>query len=173
MYRETNISNSDYTMETGKIFENIIQQVKSSNLNFRLEESPFSAVINLKKSIINDKLGNTLSPPPLQLELGEKKCLIEKTWQLEKCVESLKYDLEKAVDDCAEVYKYKVKLESDLENKSNEMEKLIIQNKKLRGETKVLESEKISLKTSWRSTSLKAKNQKLLKKIKKWKKFTI
>ena len=44
----------------GEIFDNIINQVRNSNLNFQMEVSPFSAAIYLKKSIIKDKSGKFL-----------------------------------------------------------------------------------------------------------------
>ena len=138
MNRETKLSTSDYTMET-KIFENVLQQVKLSRLNFRLDESPFSAVINLRKSFIKDKSGIVLRPPPpLIPELDKNKIL-----QLEKVVQSLQNDLESAVDDCGKVYKYKAKLEGDLDIKSKEIDQLLAQNQKLIGETKNIKREKI------------------------------
>ena len=44
----------------------IIQHLPSSNINFQLQLSPFSASISLKKSFIRDKTGNLLLPqyPP-------------------------------------------------------------------------------------------------------------
>ena len=55
-------SDSNPTMLAKKIFDQIIQQVQSSNLNFQLHLSPFSATISLKKSFVRDKLGNILLP---------------------------------------------------------------------------------------------------------------
>ena len=40
-----------------------MDQVKSSNLKFQLQQSPFSAVISLKKSFVKDKSGQILTPP--------------------------------------------------------------------------------------------------------------
>ena len=50
-------------MEASTTFENIIQQIQNSHLNFKLELSPFSANISLKKSFIRNKAGIVLSPP--------------------------------------------------------------------------------------------------------------
>jgi hypothetical protein len=44
-------------MDAQLIFENILKQVMDSCLNYKLEMSPFSAVISLKKSFIRDKSG--------------------------------------------------------------------------------------------------------------------
>ena len=49
-------------MAASILFENIIHQVKSSNLNFRIEMAPFSANIVIKKSLIKDSLGFYLQP---------------------------------------------------------------------------------------------------------------
>ena len=54
-----NIIDSDRnsTMIAENTFANIIQQVQSSNLNFQLQLSPFSAMISLKKTPVKDKSG--------------------------------------------------------------------------------------------------------------------
>ena len=44
-------------MATDVQFDAILSTVQSSNLNFHIEISPFSAVIHLKKSLIVMKLG--------------------------------------------------------------------------------------------------------------------
>ena len=55
-------SDKKSTMLASKIFQQILDQVQSSNLNFQLLVSPFSAQISLKKSFITDKSGNLLLP---------------------------------------------------------------------------------------------------------------
>ena len=52
-------------METIKTFENIMTLIKASNLNYRLEQTHFSAPINLKNSVIKDRSGTTLELLPL------------------------------------------------------------------------------------------------------------
>ena len=47
------------------MFYKILDQIKSSNLNFQLSLSPFSAQISLKKSLVKDRSGNCLLPPPV------------------------------------------------------------------------------------------------------------
>ena len=42
-------------MLASNAFEQIIDQIRTSNLNFQLQMSPFSAQISLKKSLIIDK----------------------------------------------------------------------------------------------------------------------
>ena len=43
------------------LFESLLYQIKASKLNYKIEESPFSAVIFLKRSLIKDKFGNFYS----------------------------------------------------------------------------------------------------------------
>ena len=45
------------------VFFKIIDQIQSSNVNFQLQLSPFSAKISLKKSWVRDKTGALLLPP--------------------------------------------------------------------------------------------------------------
>ena len=51
-------------MEASDIFENLLNMIKSSNLNYHMEQSPFSAKISLKKSVIKDRAGIPLKPLP-------------------------------------------------------------------------------------------------------------
>ena len=62
--RKINFISSDTCrkMIAEKTFSNIIQQVLSSNLNFQLQLSPFSAMISLKKPPVKDILGNIIKP---------------------------------------------------------------------------------------------------------------
>ena len=50
------------TVIAAEMFENILLQIQNSNLNFKLELSPFAATISLKKSLARDKSGIPLSP---------------------------------------------------------------------------------------------------------------
>ena len=51
-------------MDASAVFNTLVQQIQSSHLNFRLELSPFSANISLKKSFIRNKSGIPLLPYP-------------------------------------------------------------------------------------------------------------
>ena len=44
-------------------FDRILQEIQTSNLNFQLQISPFSAQISLKKSLVKDKDGSCRLPP--------------------------------------------------------------------------------------------------------------
>ena len=52
-------------MLASKAFDNLLQQIQTSSLNYQIQISPFSALISLKKSLIKDKAGfPQLSPTP-------------------------------------------------------------------------------------------------------------
>ena len=42
--------------------DNIIASVKKSNLNFHIQESPFSVQINIRKTYIRNKNGDEIKP---------------------------------------------------------------------------------------------------------------
>ena len=44
-------------------FDKILKEIQSSNLNFRCQVSPFSAVISLKKSLVKERNGFVRLPP--------------------------------------------------------------------------------------------------------------
>ena len=52
-------------MDATIVFENIIQEIQNSCLNFKLEMSPFSASISLKKTFIRNKTGTLIRPSTL------------------------------------------------------------------------------------------------------------
>ena len=55
----------NHAMLASTMFYKILDQIKSSNLNFQLSLSPFSAQISLKKSLVKDRSGSFLLPPPV------------------------------------------------------------------------------------------------------------
>ena len=58
---------SDYAnpeMLADQAFSNILDGIQKSNLNFQLQVSPYSAFISLKKSLVKDRSGSILLPPP-------------------------------------------------------------------------------------------------------------
>ena len=83
-------------------FEEILRTIQSSNLNFHLEISPFSAIIHMKKSLITNKFGISLFPPPASsVLLAQKKSqnlvLSQRMDFLENEISALKCDYEKAL----------------------------------------------------------------------------
>ena len=112
-------------MDASSTFETLLLNLRNSNLNFKLELSPFSAVISLKKSFIKDKFGTPLlsaplsppsAPPPGNSQLlQENKYLNQKLFDQQKAIDALTFDLTNAVNECQEVHKVNDKLK--VENK--------------------------------------------------------
>jgi hypothetical protein len=110
-------SDINLTMAATQAFEGILSQVVSSNLNFRLEQSPFSAVIHLKKSVIRNQNGNLRFPPPslsVQLLLqvqSDNYQQVQKIIQLENALQSLRIDSEKSTQTAIKDLEDKLKQE--------------------------------------------------------------
>ena len=56
-------SDFTHTMAASVMFERIIDQVRSSNLNYQTQMTPFSANIVIKKTLIRDIAGSPIIPP--------------------------------------------------------------------------------------------------------------
>ena len=97
-------SDEDSTMAATRTFDSILEQILSSNLNFQLQISPFSANISLKKSPIKDKSGTSVlpsptvpsCPPPTTATIA---ALAAKNLNLEKDLAILKSQYVHAVED--------------------------------------------------------------------------
>ena len=96
--------NSDVftTMAATLKFDDILRTVQSSNLNFHLEISPFSAIIHKKKSLIMNKFGISLFPPPahsvlLEQDKSQNLVLSQKLVFLETEISDIKRDYEEAL----------------------------------------------------------------------------
>ena len=92
-------------MDATQTLQNLVHQIQISCLNYKIELSPFSATVFLKKSFIKDRNGNPLTPSsPDDVRLGQIKSenenLIRKVFHQESVIESLKSDFENAVNDC-------------------------------------------------------------------------
>ena len=66
--------NSDDTMAASEMFDIILSQIQRSSLNFRLQVSPYSAVISLKKSLVKDKFGTPILKSSFKNESGVYPC---------------------------------------------------------------------------------------------------
>ena len=78
-------------MSATQTFETLLNQVKSSN--FHLQQSPFSAIISLKKSFVKDKAGLLPIPKSVDHSLkSENLALTEKNIQLEKVIDAVRGD---------------------------------------------------------------------------------
>ena len=100
-------------------FDNILEQIQKSNLNFHLQRSPFSAVISLKKTLIRDKSGVSLPPPTSNSEPFEKVSFENQA--LRKKISKLTEDYEDAVDDSEKAHKTIATLKDQLETSKLEI----------------------------------------------------
>ena len=146
-------------------FEEILRTIQSSNLNFHLEISPFSATIQMKKSLVTNKLGISLFPPPaysvlIEQEKSHNIVLSQKIEFLEHEISVLKSDHEQSSIGRDEALDRVTELENELKTvkadtlvKNEEMtsiakkqtEQDLIIRAEMRKELNKLEEEKASL----------------------------
>ena len=111
MDRKTNqIQTSDLnpTMVASTTFDSILRQIFTSNLNFQVQISPFSANISLKKSPIKDKFGSPLLPRPETLPSSVPQpasnadlvAMAAKNMILENDLEAVRKDHARVTKDC-------------------------------------------------------------------------
>ena len=93
-------------MVASNAFDQIIECVKSSNLNFFLQLSPFSATISVKKTLIKDKAGSYLLPSSIPDYSAQLKHDLHSTKvkELEDIVADLKSRLAESVTACEQAY---------------------------------------------------------------------
>ena len=140
-------SDSSPTMAASKVFDQILECVKSSNLNFCLQLSPFSANISLKKTLVKDKYGTYLNPrvpDPYLLDkyVREKTELSEKVKDLEIAVDDLQLRLARAYETISEFESNLHIKQEVIDTRQNDHE---LQIRKKLSEISNLEKEKINL----------------------------
>ena len=90
------------------IFDNILQEIQVSNLNYQIQLSPFSALISLKKSFIKEKDGSLRLPmPPLSSSHRGSRLetdLNARNMKLEKDLETLHQKYADVSDQYAEAH---------------------------------------------------------------------
>jgi hypothetical protein len=168
MYKNST-SDFDLTMAASLWFEGILKDVQESNLNFRIERSPFSAVIYLKKTFIQSRLGNFVTHPPSKSAIisavkSENLSHAKKIDHLENNIESMKRDQENMVLECESCYTTISKLEDQLNvgvKKEPVDEEIFLEATKLEETVKGLrrEKESLELKLVKNSTELKSLKQ--------------
>ena len=160
-------------MTASETFENLLKLVQSSFLNFKIELSPFSATIHLKKSFIRNQHGTPLLPPPGQdlamvtPHAGDSDVRVQ---ELMKKNEALNVNLNAAAretEKCNEVIEH---FKNQLEQKQQEIDSLSLNNIELEKETKTLSSElyntRIELTRNYeKHTDLKVEKEVLEKKV--------
>ena len=111
-YNSDSVSN--LTMLATKSFDHILDQVRSSCLNFTMQISPFSAVISLKKTLVKDQSGNPSLPAKPKCSSSEHiEDLVKKNHELEKKLIILTNKNAKLTTDCSEAYNTIKQLQKD------------------------------------------------------------
>ena len=167
-------SDRNPTMVAKRKFDIILEQIQTSNLNFQLQVSPFSAFISLKKTLVKDKFGVPFIPPEaVSLSTGNDSdiaVLVAKNNKLEREYESLRQNYEDAIDDSEASHKeiaflknqtqhVKIEPEETLQSELSESKKLvdnlnykIIQlAKKTEDNEKLIEKQKVEINDLERS----------------------
>ena len=124
MIRNTD-SDFNPTMAACEAFDKVLKCVKTSNLNFCLQLSPFSAHISVKKSLIKDKSGFYLTHPDSDATLtGNQNLenLTKKLMELESTIKDLKLRLDESVSDCQRAHDTIHRLENELSIKKEKSE---------------------------------------------------
>ena len=158
-------------------YEGIIDQIRTSCLNYQIQMSPFSAHISLKRSLVKEKSGiprlpvPSMSVPTVNDDSTATNtesvvaALIAKNQKLEKDLDTLKGNYTQSVDDCLEAYqkiksleKHSIKSEIGdvalIENLKIEQQKTIDENVKFKEKVKEQEEEIHELESR-----LKTKNE--------------
>ena len=93
-------NSSDFhpTMAPATVFDSIIHQIQASNLNFKLQLSPFSADISIRKTPVKNKAGVPYPPKPHVLPAAVED-LIAKNLNLEEELAQVKNEYAIAIND--------------------------------------------------------------------------
>ena len=113
-------SDINYAMIASNTFDRILQEIQTSNLNFQLQVSPFSAQISLKKSLVKDRKGSYCLQSESSMSRTESEILIlqNKNLKIENDLNKLYKSYERAVNDCEEAYAKIQRLEAEFEKVS-------------------------------------------------------
>ena len=98
---------SEPTMSPTQLFEDLLDSIKSSSLNYHIQQTPFAAIVSIKKSLIKDKFGHQVKPAS-SLDSKFRTCLKAENHALreqlihsEKYANTIRSELEDAVSDSA------------------------------------------------------------------------
>ena len=125
------INSSDCKMATSQVFNDIIDQVQKSGLNFQLQLSPFSAAISLKKSLVKDRSGNPLMSPTPHSHIPSDimEDLVAENKKLRIDLKSMEQKYDNTVEECSMAYSSIKLLKSDLNERDTIIRDLEASNK--------------------------------------------
>lgn len=135
-------------MAATEIFQHILHEIQSSNLNYQMEISHFSATINLKNSLLVDKNGNPLNILPKNVSQAkiENEKLRQKIYQQEFLMESLKRDHENVVNHSEEVCKANDHLQNKVEALDAKLANAELENVELKSQVEKSAMEQTTVK---------------------------
>ena len=126
---QTSDSDTNPTMLASTVFNKILNQIQTSNLNFQVQISPFSAFISLRKSFVKDKSGTLLIPTATSSTTNSSmEELVAKNLKIQRDLFILQNKYRDAIKDCEKVSDAK-ELEN---NQERERQKLAAENIRLR-----------------------------------------
>ena len=166
-------------MLAAQVFDEILDRIQKSNLNYQMQISPFSAVISLKKSLIKDGSGSLLLPPVHTAIGADVTKLVTKIHELESDLAVQKNNYDKAVNEIEntceklrglELIKTEFATSLEIENKklkqemkvlTSKIENKALEAKQLRGEIDILKKDKNVIEVALKSSKqdLKSQNQ--------------
>ena len=111
-------SDTDLEMAVSATFSSILNEIQLSNLNFKIEMTPFAAIVILKKSVLRDKNGYPAIPSPPILSLLQQSQLVISTLRNENA--QLKASIQKN-EDAGESIKVRGELKVKLEEVNCEL----------------------------------------------------
>ena len=106
-------------------FDRILQEIQTSNLNFQLQVSPFSAQISLKKSLVKDRNGSCRLPPSessFTRSESEFLTLQREKMQVENNLKVLQTKYERVVRDCEDAFN-RIKFLEEFQNNHFKIER--------------------------------------------------
>ena len=123
-------------MAAKEAFESILNQVQSSCLNFKIEMSPFSAVIYLKKSFIKNQNGDTVLPPA---EIATERNVAVKHLEQEKNILEMK--IVKATQESKACHEALDNMKKEIDQKEKMLENLVKSKNNTEEEMKYVNTE--------------------------------
>ena len=118
-------------MTASNAFNEIIDQIRGSNLNYQIQLTPFSAYISLKNTLKKDKSGCQVLPqsspfPSNDVETSDMvEILAAKNKKLEEDLFALQSNLEKVVKDVEESHKTLKSRDNEIDNLINKLEEFL------------------------------------------------
>ena len=148
---QTSDSDTNPAMLATIVFNKILNQIQTSNLNFQVQISPFSAFISLRKTFVKDKSGTLRIPTAISSTTNSRmEELVAKNLQVEKDLLILQNKYEEVSDDREKAYEAIKELRNNQEKHTLSQE-LAAENNRLR---EIIEKKDVQLEAKKEETFL-------------------